>query len=263
MTFCAVDGCQRTDIRSRGWCHMHYRRWERHGSPLIVLQQRDTRMTPFARARRDAGLTLREVATRTGLALSTIHHYDVGDRRPSRANAHRVAEAIGADADTLWPPPVCAVDGCDTATLARGLCPSHYQRWRRYGDALGSPPPPPPPPPRVCSVDGCDRPSEGAWCPTHRAAVDLWPLPFPGLPEQPADDWVLDAACAGMDPELFYVSITVRGGARIPHPDAIAACASCPVRGDCLADDLAIAPFDRHGLRGGVWETDRRMDVQL
>jgi len=33
---CVVEGCDRTDIRSRGMCRRHYRRYERHGDPLIV-----------------------------------------------------------------------------------------------------------------------------------------------------------------------------------------------------------------------------------
>ena len=30
----------------------------------------------------------------------------------------------------------CAVDECLKSARARGLCPQHYQRWRRTGDAL-------------------------------------------------------------------------------------------------------------------------------
>lgn len=34
---------------------------------------------------------------------------------------------------------ICTVEGCTSATTARGLCNSHYARMKRYGDPLGSP----------------------------------------------------------------------------------------------------------------------------
>jgi hypothetical protein len=36
---CTVEGCERTDYKSRGYCNMHYRRWLNHGDPTIVLKQ--------------------------------------------------------------------------------------------------------------------------------------------------------------------------------------------------------------------------------
>lgn len=32
---------------------------------------------------------------------------------------------------------LCAVDGCEHVSRARGWCVTHYERWRRYGDPLG------------------------------------------------------------------------------------------------------------------------------
>ncbi len=32
---CSIDGCN-NEASSRGWCHMHYTRWRRHGDPLHV-----------------------------------------------------------------------------------------------------------------------------------------------------------------------------------------------------------------------------------
>jgi hypothetical protein len=30
---CSIEGCDKTH-EARGWCGMHYRRWETHGDPL-------------------------------------------------------------------------------------------------------------------------------------------------------------------------------------------------------------------------------------
>lgn len=34
----------------------------------------------------------------------------------------------------------CAVDGCHKRVHARGWCPAHLNRWRNYGDPLGTAP---------------------------------------------------------------------------------------------------------------------------
>lgn len=31
---CTIEGCGRGGVISRGWCRMHYKRWMRHGDPL-------------------------------------------------------------------------------------------------------------------------------------------------------------------------------------------------------------------------------------
>ena len=32
----------------------------------------------------------------------------------------------------------CKVNGCERPAHSRGWCPTHYQRWRKYGDPLGN-----------------------------------------------------------------------------------------------------------------------------
>ena len=39
---CSVLGCQK-EVRTRGWCHMHYRRWYEHGDPNIVIIAKSAR----------------------------------------------------------------------------------------------------------------------------------------------------------------------------------------------------------------------------
>jgi hypothetical protein len=68
--------------------------------------------------------------------------------------------------------------------------------------------------------------------------------------------WHLDAACAGVDPEVFYPlelgpdSVGVAAAKRV--------CAGCPVRAECLADVMAAEdPARRWGISGGTTPTER------
>lgn len=48
MTVCSIPDCGRvTRPYGRGWCTMHYRRWQRHGNPLTVLQAPKGAATAF------------------------------------------------------------------------------------------------------------------------------------------------------------------------------------------------------------------------
>lgn len=64
---------------------------------------------------------------------------------------------------------VCSVEGCKKPHEARGYCPSHYRRFKLYGDPLGKAQ-------RVydleCSAEDCGRPRRaGAWCTLHYQRV--------------------------------------------------------------------------------------------
>lgn len=63
-------------------------------------------------------------------------------------------------------------------------------------------------------------------------------------------DWMDDAACASVDPDLFFPG---RGEDVRP---AKAVCAVCPVRARCL--DHALAEHEVHGVWGGTSENERR-----
>lgn len=59
------------------------------------------------------------------------------------------------------------------------------------------------------------------------------------------NDWRADAACRGLDPDLFYAE--GRGG--MESYDARRICAGCPVAAQCL--DEALATNELFGVGGG------------
>ena len=66
--------------------------------------------------------------------------------------------------------------------------------------------------------------------------------------ERPA--WHADAACNGVDPDLFFPA---RG---VDVTSAVRVCNECPVRAECLA--YALAAGEKHGVWGGLSERQRR-----
>lgn len=66
---------------------------------------------------------------------------------------------------------ICSVNECGKRSICRGWCSAHYNRWRSYGDPLGTKPNP-----RrvrsvtelICAVDDCGQPVKcGGYCATH------------------------------------------------------------------------------------------------
>ena len=65
-----------------------------------------------------------------------------------------------------------------------------------------------------------------------------------------SDDWRTRAACRGADPELWFPD----RGDHATITAALAVCAECPVRPECLDESLRL-PASTTGIWGG--ETDR------
>ena len=103
--------------------------------------------------------------------------------------------------------PLCsAPEDCDRPARARGWCEMHYHRWLRTG--------------------------------TLRARVS-GPEPAPVAPQ------LTRAACAGMDPEIFFDDDTVDA--------AVAICNTCSIRAQCLDWALSYGPSkDADGVFGGL-----------
>lgn len=67
--------------------------------------------------------------------------------------------------------------------------------------------------------------------------------------------WEDEAACAGSIPELWFGPEDYeepRDQARWRQRRATEICATCPVRTECLADELARPLSEQHGIRGGL-----------
>lgn len=65
---------------------------------------------------------------------------------------------------------VCVIPDCARKVQARGWCPAHYQRWKKYGDPLAGPPfrKPRGAPASPCAVDECQRDAVSrGWCDFH------------------------------------------------------------------------------------------------
>lgn len=63
-------------------------------------------------------------------------------------------------------------------------------------------------------------------------------------------DWRAKAACADMDPALFDIP---NRGPEGPWPEALAACAACPVRRECRDDQLQSGHLIGSMIAGGWW----------
>lgn len=146
MKTCSVEGCER-DVRARGWCHMHYSRFRKHGD---VHYER-------ARVPQPKGGTPCNAEgcdnTRYALGYCKPHYHE-----------HRRKTA-----------PVCGVDGCENRQFdrSRGLCSKHYSRWRIHGDVDYVMPAEARKPWKEkntdpCAIEGCEREhySRG-WCKSH------------------------------------------------------------------------------------------------
>ena len=77
----------------------------------------------------------------------------------------------------------------------------------------------------------------------------IW-KPILPIPEEDNRDWLGQANCMGVDPDLFFPE---RGSST---REAKEVCRGCVVREDCL--DYAIARNEKFGIWGGLSERERR-----
>lgn len=96
---CVVEGCDGS-AKSRGWCAMHYQRWQANGDPLASRKGVRVSFAPmWALARPDSALILAE---QLGMARRTVVRWKSGG--VPLAQADRVAAALGRHPSEIWGP---------------------------------------------------------------------------------------------------------------------------------------------------------------
>lgn len=108
---CDIEGCGNAH-HSRGWCQVHYARWQRHGSPTHPLQVRGGRTCDI-----DGCGNTHE--SRGWCSM----HYQRFLRYGSPTHQVRLRR-FGA---------VCSLSSCDRPHFGRGWCGLHYSRWYHHG----------------------------------------------------------------------------------------------------------------------------------
>lgn len=140
--FCSVHGCDRK-VYARGWCEMHYRRVQRHGTTDRLIEP---------------GLKqcIVDGCEMVAEALGRCHgHYQRVIRSSPLSDDDPLERKRGRSR--------CSVNGCDRAAKRRGMCDAHAARVKKYGDPHADRPLRPhnrksPQPTQRCSVDGCRQP---------------------------------------------------------------------------------------------------------
>jgi len=74
------------------------------------------------------------------------------------------------------------------------------------------------------------------------------------------NDWRDSAKCRGLDGDLFFGPVDSKPDERLYGWErrALAICAGCPVRAECVADALTFPVDEQHGVVGGQPASHRR-----
>lgn len=70
-------------------------------------------------------------------------------------------------------------------------------------------------------------------------------------------DWRRHAACAGVDPELFF-PVGTTGAALVQAEEARSICRRCWVQEECLDDALTPQRYEPEGIWGGLDQVERK-----
>lgn len=170
---CSVDDCDK-GARKRGWCEYHYLNWRRHGDPAWVPPVYVRPVCSVADCPDDVyakGWCFKH--------YQRVWRRGTADPRPRRTEAEKKASRKAAqarrDERALAKGRSCRAADCPKPPRSVGLCDTHYQYLRLWGDPLGSAPKRPSAVdpfryelPSVCEVDGCGETAYGVgYCRQH------------------------------------------------------------------------------------------------
>jgi len=175
---CSIEDCG-LPVLASGWCTAHYQRWSRHGDPLAGGARRRTTL-PLVPCSYEGC----ERMARRGNTICKIHQH------------REWQQAQGA----------CSVEGCPRRAGARGLCGTHYQRWRAGDEGWQEPIPERMKRGEACLVEGCPQPVYArGYCAMHH---QRWHRNGdPG----PVGKLKADRGAGSVDPKSGYRYLTVNG----------------------------------------------------
>lgn len=113
---CAVEECERK-AEARDWCLVHYKRWKKHGDPLVTLRPRRKTVEICIIDDCEKKVIAREMCSTH--YQRWLHHGDPSVKLTNHG------EVDG-----------CSVEGCENPHQAKGFCDMHYRRWKAFGDPL-------------------------------------------------------------------------------------------------------------------------------
>lgn len=101
---CKIEGCGRTAF-ARGWCAMHYSRWQRNGDTNIASRSRPARLCSVVDCER----------THYGRGYCNLHHQRWRKYGDPLSDGTRERGR-------------CGYAGCNRPHAAKGLCKAHWQQ---------------------------------------------------------------------------------------------------------------------------------------
>jgi len=130
---CKVDDCERVCANS-GYCGMHFRRFQRHGDPLMLVTVKNGLICkvegcgtkPVAKNLCSKHWKLERQKTIGNCSIAECNNKV---RAKGMCSSH-YAKASQESKD------ICTVEGCEKKILAKKMCNAHYTMFRLHGDPL-------------------------------------------------------------------------------------------------------------------------------